>query len=343
MSKITNFSPYKVIEGEIAKLKPNEQRVIRRRFGFEEKIVSLAAIGRELKLSRERVRQIQRDALIKLTKGVVKSHQESIRRVIRSIEAHGGIVSKKDVAHKLLPEKVANDKLERAALNLFIAILPEIENIEKHNNLNDSWMLVTLSKENAVKVLKEWASELGNLKKPSEVEVLLEKFPNHKKHNITFLSALPSVSREIIETYDNKIGLMSWPEVNPRTIRDKIYYILQKSQKPMHFTDIGRAIKQENFDEKKVVVATIHNELIADKRFVLVGRGIYALEEWGYKKGTVREVIAEVLRESSGAMTLDDIYEKVSKQRMVRKNTILINLQSKKMFKKVGVDKFMIA
>ena len=118
---------------------------------------------------------------------------------------------------------------------------------------------------------------------------------------------------------------------------------MRKSQKPLHFTEIGRAIKQENFDDKKVVVATIHNELIADKRYVLVGRGIYALSEWGYKKGTVREIIKKVLEESDGAMELDDIYDKVTKQRIVRKNTILINLQSKSMFKKIGTNKFILA
>ncbi|OGD63197.1 hypothetical protein A2215_01940 [Candidatus Berkelbacteria bacterium RIFOXYA2_FULL_43_10] len=343
MSKLNDFSPLKVMEREIATLKPNEQKVIRKRFGFHDKVYSLAAIGRELRLSRERVRQIQRDALIKLTRGVIKSNQELIKRVIKAMEAHGGIVNKGEVADKLLTSKAASNKLERASLDLFITILPEIENIEKHKDLHDSWMLVTLSKNNAVKVLKEWASELSNIKKPEKVEVLLEKFPNHKKHSITFLSALPRVSREIIETYNDRVGLVSWPEVNPKTIRDKIYYVLRKSQKPLHFTEIGRAIKQENFDDKKVVVATIHNELIADKRYVLVGRGIYALSEWGYKKGTVREIIKKVLEESDGAMELDDIYDKVTKQRIVRKNTILINLQSKSMFKKIGTNKFILA
>ena len=41
-------------------------------------------------------------------------------------------------------------------------------------------------------------------------------------------------------------------------------------------------------------------------------------------------------------MTLADIYKEVSKQRQVRKNTILINLQTNKEFKKLSSDKYIL-
>jgi len=136
--------------------------------------------------------------------------------------------------------------------------------------------------------------------------------------------------------------LSEWPEYNPRTVRDKIYYVLKKKQAPMHFSEIARAIGQEQFDNKKVIVATVHNELIADDRFVLIGRGIYALAEWGYQNGTVKEIIQSVLTKSQSAMDLQDIYHQVLKQRMVRKNTVLINLQTQKEFKKIGHNKYIL-
>jgi hypothetical protein len=68
-------------------------------------------------------------------------------------------------------------------------------------------------------------------------------------------------------------------------------------------------------------------------RFVLVGRGIYALSEWGYKTGVVRDVIKEMIKKN-GPMSKEDIIDQVMKERYLKKNTILVNLQNTKYFKK---------
>lgn len=94
---------------------------------------------------------------------------------------------------------------------------------------------------------------------------------------MTFLSELPHVSKKIVKTETGHIGLTNWPEINPKNVRDKIYYIFKKSEKPIHFDEIAKKINEQNFSKKKIVRATVHNELISDKRFVLVGRGIYKL------------------------------------------------------------------
>jgi DNA-directed RNA polymerase delta subunit len=153
---------------------------------------------------------------------------------------------------------------------------------------------------------------------------------------------LPRISKRIVADYEGSLGLSEWPEVNPKTVRDKIYYVLRKYQKPIHFKEIAKAISEEHFDTKKVVAATVHNELIADKRFVLIGRGIYALKDWGYAPGTVKDIVAKILKSSGGAMEFADIYDEVLKQRQVRKNTVLINLQNQKEFKKIGASKFIL-
>jgi len=132
------------------------------------------------------------------------------------------------------------------------------------------------------------------------------------------------------------IGLKRWPSVNPRNVRDKIYYVLKNAGKPLHFVEITAAIAESRFDQKKVVRATVHNELIADRRFVLIGRGIYALREWGYSDGTVYEVIKNILSNAKSPMPVSEIIELVSKSRKVKRNTIVINLQTKKEFKRVG-------
>jgi hypothetical protein len=73
--------------------------------------------------------------------------------------------------------------------------------------------------------------------------------------------------------------------------------------------------------------------LIKDGRFVLVGRGLYALTEWGYSQGTVVDVVMRILKEA-GALSKDEIINHVLKERFVKENTILVNLQNAKYFKR---------
>src|SRR5262249_19886384 len=52
----------------LAKLPERERRILELRFGFEGESATLEAIGKELGLNRERVRQLERDALAKLAR-----------------------------------------------------------------------------------------------------------------------------------------------------------------------------------------------------------------------------------------------------------------------------------
>lgn len=330
----------KIFEIEIDKLKSNEKNVVLGRFGIGRKSASLAEIGRELKLSRERVRQIQAEALKKLSLGVVRDYKEFSDWVLEKVEKYGGVVKKDETLKKIFDVDFDDDE---NYIHLFLKLIPGIVLVERDEDFHDSWMLAKLPKDEMAKVLKDWAKNLKNKKSPSKVEVLISEHPDHKKHNTTILLALPKVSRELVETYEGTVGLATWPEVCPKTVRDKIYYVLKRYQKPLHFREIARTIEQEGFDKKKVVAATVHNELIADPRFVLIGRGIYALKEWGYVSGTVKDVIIDAMKKADKSMEFADIYNVVSRQRMVRKNTVLINLQTQKDFKKLKNGRFVLA
>ena len=130
---------------------------------------------------------------------------------------------------------------------------------------------------------------------------------------------------------------------NPKNIRDKIYVILQENGKPMHFSEISGAIKKSDFKRKDVTTQAIHNELIKDGRFVLIGRGIYALKEWGYSKGTVSDIIAKILKKNKAPMHRDEIVKEVLKSRQVKETTILLNLQGKPQFKRVAKATYELA
>jgi DNA-directed RNA polymerase delta subunit len=111
----------------------------------------------------------------------------------------------------------------------------------------------------------------------------------------------------------------------------------------MHFNEIAKTIKNSDFKRKNVTTQAIHNELIKDDRFVLIGRGIYALKEWGYSKGTVADIITKVLQEAGQPLHRDEIVKRVLKSRFVKETTILLNLQGKTQFKRVAKATYDVA
>ena len=137
-------------------------------------------------------------------------------------------------------------------------------------------------------------------------------------------------------------GLSLWKEVKPKDVGDKAYLVMKHHKKPEHYSVITEMINKAGFDERKAYKETVHNELIKDQRFILIGRGIYALSEWGYKSGVVADVIAEILRQSGQPVAKEKIIEEVLKSRMVKKNTILVGLSNKKLFRKVGKNSYVL-
>jgi len=143
----------------------------------------------------------------------------------------------------------------------------------------------------------------------------------------------------------NKFGLWGindWREIKPKTINDKIYLILKNSGKPMHFAEIADKINQISFDKKKANAATVHNELILDEKYILVGRGLYGLKEWGYQKGTVADVIEKIMAESGQSLNREEIINKVLAQRIVKKATINLALMNRGKFKITDDGKYKI-
>jgi hypothetical protein len=127
-------------------------------------------------------------------------------------------------------------------------------------------------------------------------------------------------------------GRTSAPAIRIKGIRDYAYLAIKRHGSPMHFGDVAKAIG--TLFSKKAHIATTHNELIKDPRFVLVGRGLYALTEWGYKPGVVRDVIRGTIEEN-GPMKKEDIIKQVKIARFVKDNTILVNLNDSRYFKRM--------
>lgn len=163
---------------------------------------------------------------------------------------------------------------------------------------------------------------------------LFEEEPEKINENKTLYSILRA-AKKIEQNKFGYWGINNWREITPKTINDKIYLVLKHNAEPMHFEQIADRINEIGFDGKKANAATVHNELILDDKYVLVGRGLYGLKDWGYKKGTVIDVIEEIMNEVKQPLTRDEIINKVLEKRYVKKATIILALMNKDKFSKV--------
>ncbi len=323
-----------IIDGLVLKLNEKEKRSITGRFGLTGRKETLSLIGKDLGLSRERIRQIEKNSLRKLRLDFNKNYKNKIDEIINLFEKNGGIVVDDNIGEDFI--KIAdNYKFAKNYLRLAFSIISEIESVDESSDLLSGWRIDKVSKEKIISINKKVIEYLKDIDLPKDFSALRAEVVGIEKEPKEFVKSAIMLSAKIVEAKNGMIGLKSWPSVNPRNVRDKIYYVLKTGGKPMHFKDITEEIAKLKFDHKKVVQATVHNELIADKRFVLIGRGIYALREWGYSDGTVYDVIKNILSNSKRPVSLGEIISLVNKSRKVKKNTILINLQTNKIFKKV--------
>jgi hypothetical protein len=192
-------------------------------------------------------------------------------------------------------------------------------------------MIESIHKE-AVKILKKRGDIIEMSTLYDMIKVTL--FSQFGKIDSIIIDSIMDIYVDIVKGEEKFIGLEKWKILNPATLKDKAIYVLKKKKEPMHFLDIANAIT-EYFTEP-VKISTIHNELIRNEEFVLIGRGIYVLKEWGYKDGTVLDVILDTFKKAGVPLSTEEITERVLKIRQVKNTTIYMNLQNKKYIERVG-------
>lgn len=312
-----------------------EREIITRRFGLYDRRETLEQIGELLGITRERVRQLEKAILTKLKtateSGKVATINSLEKIVIRKLTELGRVARVQDLTDHLLGH--SGNQRERAHVAFIAELAPGLTVVSENDNYFHSVGIREYGDDK--KIRSEVDAIVSAIKKhgePLTIEQLHEQL-NYEHPN--YVNALASISKQLAHLKDNW-GLVKWPTVNPKNIRDKIYVILAESGKPMHFSEISDSIKDSNFKRKNVTTQAIHNELIKDPRFVLIGRGIYALDNWGFSRGTVADIIADVLKKSRNPLHRDEIVKRVLKSRQVKETTILLNLQSKDQFKRVA-------
>lgn len=324
-------------------LSEKEKHVIEKRFDLNNTgRQTLEDIGQHYNVTRERIRQIEKTALSKLKRNIENFILKQINdAAYDKLNEEGGICKADLLVSHLISEKYEQS---RSSILLVLSLDKRFEYSHntihyypyfKINTINEK--LVDLVCENSRALLKKRQSMC-------EIDELAEKFKTTEELaglDLITVSSILSINKSF-KIVDKKVGLMEWRQINPRTLRDKIYYILRKSTKPLHFVDISNSIISESFDRKNVNMQAVHNELIRHQDFVLIGRGIYALKEWGYDHGTVADILIDILSKYE-SLSEADIISEVMKQRKVKPITIMLNLKNKENFIRVGRKQYALA
>ncbi|MGD0976797.1 MAG: sigma factor-like helix-turn-helix DNA-binding protein [Minisyncoccia bacterium] len=328
----------------VAILNPRNRDVISRRFGLKTgKKETLESIGQSYGITRERVRQIEEASLKQMKDFLASATDVKVKPFIalaeNILEQNGGVMNEQELFDKYFGSPVKNTASESAnsSLVFMMALDGNLQRSPDDDQFNPFW---AISAEHADAFRNSVASFVKALSKNENpvAETALADFTKKSGISSKYTSSIAlnsylSISKEIGKNIFGHVGLTSWPEIKPRGVRDKSYLVLKKVGEPKHFREITRLIN-DTFHDRKANVQTVHNELIKDNRFVLVGRGLYGLSEMGYKAGTVKDVLVDLLKSASKPVKKTDLVAQVLSHRMVKENTILLNLQDSKVFKK---------
>ncbi len=329
-----------IVENLLLLLSDKEKTVVIRRFDLDGKGKStLEEVGQEFSVTRERIRQIEKSALNKMRRNVFNSALKELHiHVADRVRQHGGLCSKSVLVMNLEDVAGEGSSIHEGCLDLALVLHEDLDSVGNTINFHPYLRakdLADYSLKHASNQLVNQMHKYGDTKEIAKIHKDLEKFFEEIGFDSRKIRSLIDIDKRLTLVDGKGVGLMEWRHIHPRTLRDKIGYVLRETKKPMHFADIAERIREAAFDNRTVNVQAVHNELIRHKSFVLIGRGIYALAEWGYEKGTVAEVIERILGDGA-EMSQDEIVEAVLDKRQVKKITVVLALKNSEKFERTG-------
>jgi len=332
---IISFRPKQVSKKLMSVLKDRSFDIIANRYGLADdtKRKTLEAIGQKYGITRERVRQIENAALASIRKSdAMKTEEPTFKELETLIKSMGNVVHEGDFL-----KEISEDPSTQNHINFYLVLGEAFTQNKEDENFKSRWVVNHEVVDKVHDALKNLYKSLDTDELVAESD-MIDRFLKHIKdlsnehRDEELLKRWLTLSKKVAKNPLNEWGRAESKNVKTRGVKDYTFLVLRKHGEPMHFREVADAITK-TFN-KKTLAATTHNELIKDPRFVLVGRGKYALREWGYKPGIVRDVIKEVLK-TNGPMKKDDVVDAVLKERFLKRNTILVNLQNAKYFKKL--------
>lgn len=337
------FKPKQTTKKLLSVLPDRAKQVLISRYGLGTKTdkMTLDSIGKQYGITRERVRQIENYALANIRKSdIYKTEKSTFAELEELLHSLGGIVVEEDfLGH------VSKDKSLQNHIHFILVVGDSFKKRKEDDHFKHRWHVNEELAKNVEDSLRKLYSGLSDQDLLPESE-MVNKFLFHlesvaeKYKNQEIIKRWLSISKKVGKNAIGEWGMSSSPNVKTKGMRDYAFLVIRKHGSPIHFKEVAQQITQ--VFKKKAHVATTHNELIKDSRFVLVGRGLYALKEWGYIAGVVKDVIKNII-EKNGPLTKEEIIQKVLKERYVKDNTIMVNLQNQKHFRKDKDNKYHLA
>jgi DNA-directed RNA polymerase delta subunit len=335
-----SFQPKQITKKLIKTLPQRSQDVLTKRYGIGVSAdnLTLEAIGKEYGITRERVRQIEENSLQSIRKSdEFTKTQEIFSEIHNLIIDLGGIISEEE-----LLDHISKNQSIRNHLHFLLVLGNEFKKLKEDDHFKHRWHVNQNVAEKIELAIRNLYKELNKDTLISDSEItsallvhLDDIVPEYQKEEV--IRRWLNMSKKIGRNPLGEWGRAESPNINVKGIRDYAFLVIRRHGSPIHFREVAGQINK--LFNKKAHVATCHNELIKDSRFVLVGRGLYALTEWGYASGVVRDVIRNILVKH-GPLTKEEIIAKVLKERYVKENTILVNLQNQSVFKKDKQGKY---
>ncbi|MFY9457765.1 MAG: sigma factor-like helix-turn-helix DNA-binding protein [Candidatus Spechtbacterales bacterium] len=320
----------------LSSISDKNREVLERRFGIgRNNAETLESIGRSYEITRERVRQIQEYGFKKLVNtGANSLLAPAFLKIENYINKKGGVVKESDIFETLVTSE------EAAHLSFVLRLMPGLIVRKETDDLHTRYALNEAVLRDAETLVSSTHLALAAKKTPISFAELMTLAPEN----------IVSLSRRIKQGFFGDWGLADWSRITPRGVKDKAHLVFEQEKRPLHFREISELIDKyfvlshEGAARPRLThPQTVHNELIKDPRFVLIGRGLYALSDWGYEPGTVKDVLVQILKDAGEALDKEDVLRLISERRFVKPNTVFLNLQNKNYFKKLQDGKYYLA
>ncbi len=337
------FKPKQITKILLEALPERARDVLEKRYGLgaDGETYTLEAIGQSYGITRERVRQIENYGISSIQKSdAYKKHYDLFIELQKLIDQLGGGV----IAEHVLLDELATDATTRNHLYFLLVVGDPFYKSKENPQYAHRWFTERKTADSVEQALRNVYKTLDRDELVSETEILnrfrAELMEIADKHDEHVLKRWLSISKQIGRNPLGDWGPADSPNIRVKGIRDYAYLAVKRHGSPMHFREVAGSI-DELFGHK-AHIATTHNELIKDARFVLVGRGLYALTEWGYTAGVVKDVLRDIL-EQEGPLSREELIDKVRKERYVKDNTILVNLQDTNLFRRLSNGTYTLA
>ncbi len=333
-----------------------EKEILLRRYGLLDDEETLAEIGQDYNLSRERIRQIQFQALKKI-ENFLQKHSSWNRFLEETKEFLKPLGIKKEI--KFHQEIKENFKLSDNDLRIYrflclfskkIYYSPTDENFYSFYAANEK--LYNLARHCLKRIYFSLAEHEGFYPEAKFMSLVIKEFKYHFHHQpnfeelIDFLTILKKLAKNPFGFW----GFVDHRFIAPRSLRDKIYFILKLENKPLHYLEIYRKLNQLQKIEDELIPISwrknyrpnlIKNELIRNDFFSFLGKGVYGLQEWGLTPGSAKDLILEFLKKKK-IIHQEELWHLISSLRPIKKNSFLIYLKEMSLKNKIKIKDYLI-